>query len=66
MKFVGGEVIAGLEKRTQDRVPLRGLLESDLLEMPVQDVLGLADHLARKAGLIINALLQHGFGCPRR
>jgi hypothetical protein len=60
VKFVGGEMVAGFEKGMQDYVALRGLLESDALQMAVQYFLGLADHLAGDGGLIIDALLQHG------
>ena len=60
MKFVGGEMVAGFEEGTQDGVPLRGLLQADTLQMAMEDILGLANHLARNGGLIVDALLEHG------
>ena len=60
MKLLGGEVVAGFEKRAEDGVALRGLFEADVFEMAVEDILGFADHLPRDGGLIIDALLQHG------
>jgi hypothetical protein len=59
MKFVGGEVVAGFEKRAQDGVALRRLLEADALEVAVENVLSFAHHLARDGRLVINALLEH-------
>lgn len=59
VKFIGGEVIAGFQKRAQDDVALCCLLEAHTLKMAMEDFLGLADHLAREGGLIINAFLQH-------
>src|SRR6184192_2008482 len=47
VKFVGGEVLAGCEKSPQDGVALVSVLESNLLQMPVKNVLGLADVFAR-------------------
>src|SRR5258708_34788504 len=58
MKFVGGEVVAGFEKRPQDGVALRRLLEANSLEVAVENVLSFAHHLARDGRLIINALLE--------
>jgi hypothetical protein len=60
MQFVGRKMISGFEKRPQDGVTLRRLLEADPLEMAVQNILRLAHHLAGNRGLVINALLQHG------
>ena len=59
VQFVGGKMVAGFQKRAQDRVALRGLLQADTLQVPMKDFLGLADHLAGDGGLIIDALLQH-------
>jgi len=61
VQFIGGKVLAGLQKGSQDGVALGGLFEADALKVFVQDLLRLADHLARDAGLIVNALLQHGW-----
>lgn len=58
MQFVGGEMIASFEEGTQDGIPLRGLLEADFLEVPVEDLLGLPDHLARNGRLIVDAILE--------
>src|SRR5438270_11504256 len=60
MKFVGGEVVAGLKKCPQNGIPLGSLLQAHSLEMAMQDVLGFPHHLAREAGLIVDAFLQHG------
>ena len=60
MEFVGGEMVAGLQKCAQDRIALGSLFQADALEMTVQDVLRLADHLAGKRRLVVDALLEHG------
>lgn len=60
VKFVGGEVVASFEKGAQNGVALASLLQADILQMAVKNVLGLADHLARESGLIIDAFLEHG------
>ena len=60
MEFVGGKMVAGFQKGAQDGVPLGRLLQSHALEMAVQDILCLANHLAGESGLIIDAFLQHG------
>ena len=65
MKFVGREVIAGLQKRAQNRVALRGLLEADSLQVLMQDVLRLPHHLGGDGRLIIDAFLQHGWNLSR-
>jgi len=59
MEFVGGEVVAGFEEGAQDGIALRRLLEADTLEVLVEDLLGLAHHLARDGGLVVDALLEH-------
>ncbi len=59
VQFVGGEVVAGFEKGAQNGVALRRLLQADALEVLVEDLLGLAHHLARDGGLVVDALLQH-------
>ena len=60
MEFVHGRVVASFDESAKDGVALRGLLESDPLQVPMQQPLGLADHLWRQVRLVINALLQHG------
>lgn len=59
VEFVRREMVASFEESAQNRIALRRLLEADFLEMAVQNVLGLAHHLAREGGLIVDALLQH-------
>ena len=69
VQFVGGEVLACLQERSQYGVALRRMFQANTLEMPMQNLLRFADHLGRDAGLIVNALLQHGnwwSGLPRR
>jgi len=60
VKLVSREMVPGLEKGAQDGVALRGLLQSHTLQMAVQDLLGLANHLAGNGGLIVDAFLKHG------
>ena len=60
MEFVHGRVVASFDESAKDGVALGGLLESDPLQVPMQQPLGLADHLWRQVRLVINALLQHG------
>jgi hypothetical protein len=60
VEFVGGEMVASLQKSVQDYVALRRLFQSDALQVAVKDFLGFADHLAGDGGLVIDALLQHG------
>ena len=60
MKFIGGKVVAGLEKRAQNGVPLGSLFEANPLQMTVKNFLGLSNHLPGKSGLIVDALLEHG------
>lgn len=52
-------MVAGFQKRAQDRIALGSLFESHILQMAVQNFLGLADHLAGKVGLVVDALLEH-------
>ena len=59
VEFVGRKVIAGFKKGAQDGITLGGLLQTNTFQVPVKNLLGLANHLAGKGGLIINALLQH-------
>jgi hypothetical protein len=59
VQFVGREVIACLEKGTKNGVALGGLLQADVPEVAMEDVLGLADHLAGEGGLIVDTFLQH-------
>jgi len=60
MQFVGGKMVASLEEGAEDGVALRRLLQAHAFEVLMEDSLGLADHLARDRGLVIDALLQHG------
>ena len=60
VKFVGGKMIAGLDKSAQDGIALCRLFQPDALQVAMKDLLGFADHLARDGGLIIDALLKHG------
>ena len=50
-------MIAGFQRRPQNRVALPGLL-SPPVEVSMKDFLGLADHLARDGWLIIDAFFQ--------
>src|SRR5215472_17796209 len=58
-QIIGRKVFARIQKSAQNRVPLLGVFQTHALQMAVKDVLCLADHLARYAGLIVNAFLQH-------
>ena len=60
MEFVGREMVAGFEEGTQNRVALGSLLQSNAFQMAVENLLGLADHLAGEDRLVIDALLEHG------
>jgi hypothetical protein len=60
MKFIGREMVAGFKKSSKNGVALGRLLQTDTLQMAMQNVLRFADHLAREGGLIIDAFLQHG------
>lgn len=58
VQLVGGQMVASFEKGAQDRIALRGLLEANIFQVPMKDVLGLANHLTRDRRLIVDALLQ--------
>ena len=60
MEFVRGKVITRLQEGPQDGIALGGLFEADTLEMAMEDILRLADHLAGECGLVVDALLKHG------
>jgi hypothetical protein len=60
VEFVGGEVVASFEKRAENCVALASLLQANILQVAMKYVLGLADHLPREGGLIIDAFLEHG------
>ena len=60
VQFIRGEMVAGFEEGAENGVALGCLFQTDAFEMPVEDLLGFADHLAGDGGLIIDALLQHG------
>ena len=59
MEFVRRKMVTGFQKGAQNRIALRGLLQPHAFQVAVQNLLGLANHLAGESGLIINALLQH-------
>ena len=59
VQFVDGKVFASFKESPQDSVTLRGMLQTDTLQMLKQNLLSLAHHLGRDAGLIVNAFLQH-------
>jgi len=59
VQFIRRKMVARIEKRAQNRVPLRCLLQANPLEMTMENVLRLVHHLARDGGLVIDALLQH-------
>ena len=59
VEFVGGKMIAGIEEGAQDGIALSGLLQAHSLEVAMKNFFGLANHLTGKAGLIVNAFLQH-------
>src|SRR5580692_9076903 len=60
VQFVDGEVLASFEEGSQDGVALRRMFQADTLEMLIQNLLRFANHLGRDAGLVVDALLQHG------
>jgi hypothetical protein len=53
-------VLASFEESSQNSVALRRMLQTDPLEMLMQNLLRFTHHLGGDAGLIVNALLQHG------
>src|ERR1035438_8366526 len=59
VQFVGGQVLASLQKCSQDGVALSGLLQANAAQMLEEDSFRLADALGRDAGLIVDSLLQH-------
>jgi hypothetical protein len=59
VQFVGGKVLARLQEGLQDRVALGGVLKAYAFEVLMQNLLGLAHHLAGNGGLIVNAALKH-------
>jgi hypothetical protein len=60
MEFVGGEMVVRFQEGAQNRVALGSLLQSNAFQMAVENLLGLADHLAGEDRLVIDALLEHG------
>ncbi len=48
VQFFGGKMLVGFEEGAQDGIALAGVLEADALEVPVEDLFGLADGFARK------------------
>ena len=59
VQLVSGKMVASFKECAQDDVALGGLFEADALEVLVKNVLRLAHHLARDAGLIVDAFSQH-------
>lgn len=59
VQLICREMIAGLKERAQDRVPLLSVLESYPFEVGMENVFGLAHHLARDRRLIVDSFLQH-------
>src|SRR5258708_18070202 len=59
-QLVGRKVVAGLKKRTQDRVPLFGVFQAHALEMFKENILRFAHGFARRRGVVVNAGLEHG------
>lgn len=59
VEFVGGQVVALLEKSLQDRVALAGQLQPYPLKVPMEDVGRLAEHFTRDGRLIIDPLWKH-------
>ena len=57
VQFVGGEVLARIQKGPQDRVALFRMLQPDPLQMLVQNALRFLHHLPRDRGLVINTVL---------
>jgi hypothetical protein len=64
VELLDREMLAGFEEGTQDGVPLFGLFQADLAEVPQEDALGFAHTFPRDCGLIVNALLKHVLACP--
>jgi hypothetical protein len=58
-KFVGRKVLAGFEKRAENRAALLRLLQAHPPQMPQEDALGLAHVFGRDAWLIVDSFLQH-------
>ena len=59
MQLIGGKVVAGLKEGLENGIALRGMFQTHPFEMLMQDLLRLANHLTRDAGLIVDTLLQH-------
>jgi len=59
-ELVRGKMLASFQKGVQDRVALGGVFQANPFEVLVKDLLGLANHLSRDAGLVVNALLGSG------
>jgi hypothetical protein len=52
-------VLAGLDEGTEDGVALPGLLQADLLQVAMEDRLGLAHGFTRDHRMVVDPLLQH-------
>ena len=59
MQLIGRKMVAGLEEGAQDGVALVGMLEAHLLQVLVEQVLGLAHLLARDGRLVVDPFWQH-------
>ena len=59
MKFFGGKVLAGLQEGSQNGIALGSLLETNALQMLVENTLRFTHHFARNGGLVIDTFLQH-------
>jgi len=53
-------MVARFQEGAQNGVTLSSLLQSNAFQMAVENLLGLADHLAGEDRLVIDALLEHG------
>ena len=59
VQFVGGEVFAGFEESSQNRVALFGLFQADAFEMLAKNSFRFADAFRRDSRLIVDSFLQH-------
>jgi hypothetical protein len=58
-KFVGGEMVARLKERAENRVALIGMFQPNALQMFIENLLRLTHSFACRRRVIINAALQH-------
>jgi hypothetical protein len=57
VQLVSRKMFTSFQKGAQNGIALCGMFQSNTFEMTMQDALSLTDHLARDAGLVINAFL---------